>query len=127
MEIDMDTNNQELGSRSSAAVASRGADLSIADSAATVSPNQPRGAAGAGIREAAHTREGSFASGQRSFERHPERPARRGHFAEGQERQKLTHRGGFAEGQRAFHRHQGQLTYRGDFAAGQRRSIRTAA
>jgi hypothetical protein len=119
----MDTNNQEHGSRSSAAVASRGADFGIAEGAATVSPNQPPGATGAGIHETAHAHEGSFASGQR----HPERPARRGDFAEGQERQKLTYRGGFAEGQRAFDRRQEQLAYRGDFAAGQRRSTRTAA
>ena len=121
----MDTNNQEQGSRSSAAVASRGADFGMAEAAATVSANQPRG--GAGIHETAHAHEGSFASGQGSFERHPERPARGGDFAEGQERQKLTYRGGFAEGQRAFDRRRGQLAYRGDFAAGQRRSMRTAA
>jgi hypothetical protein len=85
------------------------------------------GAEGAGTHKTAHTHEDSFASGQWSFERHPERPARRGDFAEGQERQQLMYRGGFAEGQRADDRHQGALAYRGDFAAGQRRSIRTAA
>jgi len=126
MEIDMDTNDQELRSRSSAAVASRDADLGVSSAGVTASPNQPRGAEGAESHKTAHMHEGSFASGQ-GIERHPERPARRGDFAEGQERQKLTYRGGFAEGQRAVGRHQGAPAYRGDFAAGQRRRIRTAA
>ena len=123
----MDSNDQELRSRGSAAVASRDADVGVADGAVTASPNQPHWTEGTGTHETADTPEGSFASGQQTFEHHPERPGRRRDFAEGQERQRLTYLGGFAEGQRAVDRHQGTLAHWGDFAAGQRRSIRTAA
>jgi hypothetical protein len=142
MEIDMETRNEELRSRSSSAVASRSPedtataepvtavtprDTRHADAGATVAADHRRGVEGATGDGVRYAHEGSFAAGQESYPHQPELLAHRGTFAEGSEAGKLPCEGGFADGQRAFARHPETVAYRGDFAAGQRRNVRGSA
>jgi len=140
----MEANNRQLGSRGSAVQASRPLESPGAPELGVVAfgpcetdnaeprsmvPRGPghvaEGVPGRGA--AAHTHEGSFASGQETTEQHPERPAEKGDFAAGEEQQKHTHQGSFAEGQQEADPSPELPENRGDFAAGQRARVHVLA
>lgn len=69
-------------------------------------------------RESMHA--GSFATGQESIVRHPERPEERASFALGTELRKHVHQGSFAAGQAVTDPHPELPEHKGNFATGQR-------
>jgi hypothetical protein len=118
----MTISNTDQRSHSSSAVASRGAESVTTEARVTAPVEQGHAADGAPAQRIGHVHEGGFAAGQARFEHHPERPASRRNFAEGQARQQHINRGGFAAGQRTLAPRDETPGYRGDFAAGQRRT-----